>query len=394
MRLALFTDTFAPQLNGVSRTLDRLVQETRSRGGAVRVFTVTDPRVERPGRGAVYRSRSVACPFYPELRIALPMHAAIMRALDEFRPDLVHAATPFGIGVAGWRAARAARVPFVTSYHTNFSAYARYYRLSVLAEPGWRYLRWFHNAGRRTFCPTHAVQHELRTRGFRRLAIWGRGVDLTRFAPAHRTRAVRLRLGVSDDTIVVAYVGRIAREKGLDALLTAIACLRHLRSDVVFAFAGDGPYLEHCRRAAAGRVAFLGRLEGEALGAFYASSDIAVFPSSTDTFGNVLLESMASGLPVVAADCPTSREVVGACGTFHAANDGAELANAILELVVNPARRRALGRAARLRAHQFSWRGVFDDLFGEYESVLREPERALDASARPVRSALVPQAPR
>lgn len=392
MRLALFTDTFTPQLNGVSRTLERLVDETGARGGTVRVFTVSDPRVM--GARTVHRSGSVRCPFYPELRIALPGARALTRAAQEFRPDLVHAATPFGLGLAGLRAARALRVPFVTSYHTHFTAYATFYGLGALTHPGWRYLRWFHNAGRRTFCPTQAVQYELRARDFTRLALWGRGVDTARFDPMRRTRAMRHRLGVGEDTIVVAYAGRIAREKGLDAVLTAMACLRHLRSDVVFAFAGDGPYLEHCRRAARGRAVFVGRLEQDALSAFYASANIAVFPSSTDTFGNVLVESMASGLPVVAANCATTREVLGAAGTYYTADDGAQLANVLLDLVMNPARRSALGRLSRLRARQFSWNAAFDALFAEYEAVLAEPVHVPGTPAVAPSRSLVPQTPR
>ena len=394
MRLALFTDTFAPQQNGVSRTLERLVEETEARGGEARVFTVSDPRAERTPRGPVRRLPSVPSPFHPELRLALPTIGEIARSLADFRPTLVHSATPFGMGVAGLRLARELRVPLFTSYHIDFSAYARHYRLGGLAEPAWRWLRWFHNAGRRTFCPTSAALHELREHGIRRLAVWGGGVDTARFDAAHRTRAVRRRLGVSDDTIIVLYVGRMAREKGLDAVLAAMACMRHLRSDVLFAFSGDGPYLEHCRRAAAGRAVFLGRLEDRALSTLYASSDVAVFPSSTDTFGSALVESMASGLPVVAADCRVTREIVGATGTFFTPGDGAQLANAILELVVNPVRRRALGRVARLRARQFSWRAVFDDLFDEYESVVSGRELTREPGARRMGRVLAPHAPR
>lgn len=394
MRLALFSDTFLPQSNGVSHMLRRLVDETQARGGSVRVYTASVPGVAPSDGRIVRRFPSVPCPFDPELRISRPTTDAIVRDLREYQPDLVHAATPFGLGLAGLRASRALRIPLVTSYHTNFSAYAQLHRLSALRSPVWRYLRWFHDSGRRTFCPSQAALHDLRGRGFRRLAMWSGGVDSTRFDPAHRARAVRRWLGVGDDGLVVAYAGRIRREKGLDTLLSAMACLRHLRSDLVFAFAGDGPYLDHCRRVAPGRAVFLGRLEGEELSTFYASSDIAVFPSSIDTFGNALVESMASGLPVVAADCAATREILGAAGTYHAAGDGAQLANAIIELVVNPARRNALARVSRLRARQFDMRHSFDGLFAEYEVVLGEPERVADTATRRPHRALAPQSPR
>lgn len=394
MRLALFTDTFLPQSNGVSRALERLVAETEARGGEARVFTVSDPRIEPSRRDAVCRVPSVRWPFHPDLRVALPQIEPLTRMMQDFRPDLVHAATPFGLGLAGLRVARSLGVPLVTSYHTNFNFHLRASGLRALAYPGWRYLRWFHDAGRRTFCPTHAVHRDLRGRGFRRLSIWGGGVDTDRFDPARRTRAMRRRLGVADDTIVVAYAGPMARGHGLDAVLTAMACMHHLRSDVVFAFAGDGPYLEHLRRATTGRAVFLGALERDGVSAFYASSNIALFPSSTDMGGEALLESIASGLPVVAADCAAAREILGAAGTFHAVGNGAQLANVLLELVVNVARRDALARVSRLRARQFNWRTVFDRLFGEYEAVLAEPARASGAVATRLRGSLAPQAPR
>lgn len=382
MRLALFTDTFAPQMNGVARTLGRLVTETESRGGVVRVFTAEDPRVERARRGQVRTTASVACPFYRELRIALPRLSSVAESLAEFRPTLVHAATPFGLGIVGRRAAQLIGAPLVTSYHTSFSAYARYYGLGMLETPGWHFLRWFHNGGRRTFCPTAAVRSELQEHGFKRLALWGRGVDTARFSPDHRSRAMRLRLDASDDKVVVAYVGRIAREKGLDSLLGAMAQVRELNSAVTFAFAGDGPYLEHCRRRAPEGTIFLGRLEGEALSAFYASADLLVFPSSTDTFGNVLIEAMASGLPLVAADCATTREIVGGTALLHAPENAQLLANAILSVITNAPRRRILARAARLRAAQFSWRAVFDELFAEYEAAIAGRDQVKLPAAR------------
>jgi glycosyltransferase involved in cell wall biosynthesis len=394
MRIALFADAFAPPLNSVSTILERLVRETESRGGEARVFTAADPRHPQSRSGPAHRFSSIAWPFHPELRVAMPATRTVERLLAQFKPSLVHAATPFGVGLAGRRAAHAMHLPFVTSYHIDLAASARYYRLGALAPHSWRYLRWFHDGGRRTFCPTLASLQTLRDRGFRRLAVWARGVDTTRFAPTRRTRALRLRLGVDDDAIVIAYVGRMAREKGLDSLLTAMACLRHLRSDLVFAFVGDGPYLEHCRRAAQGRAVFLGPLEGDALAAFYASSDIAVAPSSTDTFADTLVESMASGLPIVAAGCPTTREIIGAAGTFHTPDDGPQLANRILELVANGARRRALGRLARLRSAQFSWRAAFDELFDEYEAVLSGREITLAPGSRRRAGQLAPTAPR
>src|SRR5262249_45788740 len=309
LRLALFTDTFLPQLNGVTRTLDRLVAAVRERGGEAVTWTTSDPGalVDRQVR----RLSSMPLWCYPQLQLAAPRPARAVRELRAFAPTLIHAATPFGIGLSGRAAARRLGIPFVSSYHTSFSAYAHFYRLGLLSGPGWRFLRWFHNAGLRTYCPTRAVQRELRSHGLKRTRLWTRGVDARAFHPLHRSQEFRQqRLGAGADTVVVIYVGRLAPEKGLDVALEAMsAAARQEPRRFLFAFAGDGPYAAACRAKAPPGSVFLGRIEGETLSAFYASADLFVFPSTTDTFGNVLLEAMASRLPVVAADVPPSREL-------------------------------------------------------------------------------------
>lgn len=179
IRLALFSDTYPPQLNGVSRTLERLVAAVRARGGTARVYTTTDPgAADGAGlSGEIWRRPSVPFWAYPQLRISAPVLGAAYTDLRAWRPTLIHAATPFGMGLAGRGCARALGVPLVTSYHTSFNEYAKFYRLGALSGPGWAFIRWFHNSGARTFVPTHAVMDELRGLGFHRLALWGRGLD-------------------------------------------------------------------------------------------------------------------------------------------------------------------------------------------------------------------------
>ncbi|HEX5831430.1 MAG TPA: glycosyltransferase family 1 protein [Gemmatimonadaceae bacterium] len=369
LRLALFTDTALPQLNGVSRTLARLVDEVRRRDGAVRVFTTADPAAR--DRDDAVRFASVPFWAYPQLRLAWPGAARSHRELRAWRPTLVHAATPFGVGIGGRRAAHAQGIPLVTSYHTSFTAYADFYHLHAVAGPGWRFLRWFHNGGRRTFCPTHAIADELAGRGFRGTAVWGRGVDAERFAPRWRSTELRRRLGAGDDDVLVAYVGRLAAEKGLDVLLDAVARVRSSPAGarVRFVFAGDGPYEAHSRRRA-GDDAFVGRLEGRALSELYASADLFAFPSVTDTFGNVLLEAMASGLPVIAADVAASREVLGDGGAVLVpGGDGEALADAILRLAASAGERARRARQAHAEAGRRSWDAVFDALLAEYRSL-------------------------
>ncbi|MEK7401118.1 MAG: glycosyltransferase family 1 protein [Gemmatimonadota bacterium] len=372
LRVALFTDTFVPQMNGVARTLARLRSALSARGHHVKVFTTTSP--DAPESDGVVRFPSVPFWAYREMRLARPRQREALKELERFQPDVVHAATPFGVGLSGRWAASALKIPIVTSYHTSFVQYARYYGLAALAGPGTAFLRWFHNGGRRTFVPTDAIAEELRRVGFRGLRLWSRGVDTEQFHPQFRGAAVRNALGLAANGVVVSYVGRLAAEKGIDVAMRAMQTVVAQRRGVGFALAGDGPDETRCRRMAPTRTWFAGRLSDESLSAFYASSDIFVFPSTTDTFGNVLLEAMASGLAIVAADVPQSREVVGRdAGVFARAGDATEFAHAIASLVDDPNRLNRMREAALARARARGWEAVFDRLTGDYRSAIQCP---------------------
>jgi glycosyltransferase involved in cell wall biosynthesis len=380
LRLALFTDTFTPQINGVSRTLERLSTVIRERGGDILTFTTSDPDAEE--HEDVRRYPSVPFWAYPQLRLAAPSRAEIVAALEEFHPTLVHAATPFGIGLAGRAAARMLDVPFVTSYHTSFSAYAQYYHLSALSAPGWAYLRWFHNSGLRTYCPSRAIQGELATHEFENVAIWGRGVETQRFNPTFRSRDLRAELGAEDATILVGYVGRLALEKGLDVALAALPLvLEQTTANVRFVFVGDGPYESECRARTLPQTTFVGRQTGTALSTLYASMDIFLFPSVTDTFGNVLLEAAASRLAIVAANVGPTRELVGEqAGALFTPGDANALAATLAHVIADTPTRIRLAEAALTLARQRSWPAVFDTLIEDYQH-LAHP-RVLSAAAR------------
>jgi phosphatidylinositol alpha 1,6-mannosyltransferase len=369
VRLALFCDSYLPQLNGVSLLLDRLVQAVQTRGGAVRVFTTTDPAGVQGDD--VRRWPSVAFWAYPEHRLSLPLQPRVRRELRQWQPTVVHAASPFGLGLAARGAARALGVPFVTSYHTNWSAYSSYYLRGSLRGAAWPYLRWFHNAAVRTYCPTRAVQRDLAGRGFRHTAIWSRGVDRSVFSPSFRSSTLRERLGVTGDMVLAIYVGRLGIEKGLDVAMAAMQSVtRTAPGRVKFAIAGDGPYSAEARRRAPADTVFLGRLTGAELSEFYASADVFVFPSETDTFGNVLLEAMASGLAVVGADVGPTRELLAEhTGVTFRPGDSVSLADRILELASSPERRRVLARHAVAFARLCTWDRVFDDLVADYSVV-------------------------
>lgn len=370
-RLALFTDTWVPQVNGVARTLDRLVRECERRGVDARVFTATE---DEPVAEDAHVERWAARPFwaYPQLRMATPSPSRARAALERFRPSLVHVATPFGLGLSGRQAARTLGLPLVSSYHTHFTAYLAHYNLQGLDAVSWPFLRWFHNGGERTFAPTNDVVGQLEAQGFRGVRRWGRGIDARRFAPTHRSESLRATLGCTPDTLLVLYVGRLAPEKGVDVALRAMTqVLRAEPHRVRFALVGDGPAEQALRASAPEGVHFLGRLEGQPLAEAYASADVFLFPSITETFGNVVLEAMASGLTVI-----SHRE--GATAEF--AHEGTALpvdvrsadalADAVRTLLDDPGRRHRLADAGRAEAASRTWDRIWDDLFAEYDTVL------------------------
>lgn len=383
-RLALFTDTWVPQVNGVARTLDRLVAECHRRGVETLVITPEDADADDRLPGI---ERWPARPFwaYPQLHMASPSAARARERLAAFRPTLVHAATPFGIGLSGRQAARALGLPLVTSYHTHFSAYLEHYRLQALDVVSWPFLRWFHNGGRRTFVPTHDVARQVEANGFRGVRVWGRGIDADRFSPAHRSDALRARLGCTRDTCLVAYVGRLAPEKGIDTAMAAMApLLAGARDRVHFALVGDGPAEERLRASAPLGTTFLGRLEGAALAEFYASADVFLFPSTTETFGNVVLEAMASGVAVVSHhDGPTAEFAHAGTALPVDVRSASAITAAVRALMDDPMRRHQLASAGRQEALRRGWSRIWDDLFGAYGAAISDGPIATRAAARP-----------
>lgn len=383
MRIAVFSDTYAPQVNGVARTLATLVSAARARGGEVTVVTVdAEADSARPLPGVV---RWPSIPFwaYPELRIASPRVRDARQILRAMRPDIVHVATPFGVGLAARAAARAEGLPLVSSFHTDFAAYLRYYRLQALEGVAWPYLRWFHGGGLRTFVPTPTGAAQLRRRGFSGVRVWGRGVDRDRFSPRFRSRALRAAHGIGDHETLVVSVGRLAPEKGIETILAAARTLQAtVGRRIRFAFVGDGPAEARYRADAPAGTIFAGRLLGEALSEFYASADAFVFASTTDTFGNVLLEAMASGVPVIAPDEGPTLDVANADNALVIPpRDPVALAGAIQRLAGDAAcctRLRARGLAS---AAQRDWGRIWDALFADYEAAIRDSATRLPRSA-------------
>ena len=363
MRICYVTETYPPEVNGVAMCGERVVRSLRERCHDVHLIR---PRQ----RGELYRddayewrTAGLPIPMYPELRFGVATKHALRVHLARIDPRVVHVATPGPLGRSAVLAAIAMGVPVTTDFRTNFHWYSRYYRLGLL-EPAIRnFLRSMHNRADCTFVPTHAMQHALGVQGFERLEVIGRGVDCQAFAPSKRSKALRTSWGVNDaDESVLLYVGRLAVEKNVELALKAHAALLAVQPKAKLIVVGDGPLRSRFeKRYPAAR--FVGMLRGAALAAHYASADIMLFPSESETFGNVTLEAMASELCVVAFDLAAASEFIGDGRNGWLVQPRSEDAfiSSVIRAALRPAEElRRVRRRARERAVHAGWGHVID----------------------------------
>lgn len=367
IRVALFTGNYNHIADGVSRTLNRLVAHLEKRGVPALVFgpTVDPPRVQHAGEFVPVPS--IPIPGRPEYRMSLHLSEAARERLERFDPTVVHVATPDLLGLRARGYAREQGLPLVATYHTHFSSYLPYYRLASLEEAVWSYLRWFYRPFDAIWVPSRSMAEVLEEHGIdERLGIWPRGVETAIFSPEKRSVAWRRAHGFGDEDVIVSFVSRLVWEKGLGVYASVMERLRPIgnaRSLVV----GDGP----AREALTDRLpeaVFTGHLESVELSTAYASSDILLFPSDTETFGNVTLEAMASGIPPVCADATGSKSLIedGVSGRLVKPGDADAFAAATEALVVNRSLRETIGAAARVRALGYDWGAVLDQMIGNY----------------------------
>lgn len=401
-RVLYCTDTFPPQLNGVSVVTALSVQGLRDRGWEVAVVSPSYPRgsqdvftgVMHPtdnGSGAIIPS--MAAPFYPDLRFAAPSRGVIAQVMEEFRPDLVHCATEFMIGWMGQQEALRQGIPVVSSYHTDFSRYAVEYGLPWLRSTVQRYIGRFHRRSRRVYTPGLAAQEELRALHIPDVEVWGRGVDTSLFHPRQRDETLR-RAHAPDDAFLFLHVGRLAAEKGVERILEAFADARAViatQRPVHLVIAGSGPREAALRMAAPAGVTFVGNLDrANVLPRLYASADAFLFASHTETLGLVILEAMASGLPVIAAlaggVADHLRDNIN--GLAYYPGDVAAMAEAMMRVATSDPLARRLGVGARQTAESLSWSEELDRLVESYRAVARLPQARVPVVAVPLRVAV------
>lgn len=382
MRVLYCTDTYPPQVNGVSIVTALSVAGLARRGWECAVLAPRYPAAAADrwdagilddGAAEVVGVPSVALPGYPEVRLGLPRRALVEGIVSRFRPDLVHCETEFGVGRAGQRVALRRSIPAVSSYHTDFARYAAAYGAPWLHGPVTRYIGRFHRRSRRVYTPSTFSRRDLVRLGVRDVEVWGRGVDTELFHPGRRSPELRAALGMGS-RFTFLYVGRLAPEKGAGQILDAFRIAGGLvpRGVIHLVVAGTGPREAEMRASAPPGVSFLGVLDRRSrLPDLYANCDAFVFASTTETLGLVVLEAMASGLPVLAAPAGGVADHLrhGDNGLAYPEGDVESLARAMVALAGDYALARRLARGARRTAEGLSWDRELDRLEASYREV-------------------------
>lgn len=384
MRIALFTETFIPKVDGIVTTLCETVKQLESLGHQILIFA-PDGGFDHFGQSRIVGLRGRSLFFYPELRLALP-RASMRRALTDFQPDLLHVADPALLGIAGLyygggKNGGALHLPLVVSYHTDLPKYLHYYHLGFIEPWVWPILRQRHNRATLNLCTSVAMVEQLQQHGIERLGLWPGGVDTDRFQPSRRSPEMRARLSEGHpEAPLLLCVGRLSAEKEIERLKPILQALPNTR----LALVGDGPHHKSLEHHFAGLpVHMAGFLHREELASAFASSDIFVMPSRTETLGLVILEAMSSGLPVVAARAGGIPELIQDGVSGYLFDDESQAIAAIQQLLPSPAIREAIGQAARSQATEHGWKAATLELIQHYHAACQQQPIVLNPAPNP-----------
>ena len=360
MNYHLVSETFYPEINGVSMTLHRLLLGLQKKGFET---TIIRPRQKNEQANHFpYKEHLVAgipIPYYPELRFGITTTNHLKKIWRTECPTLVHIATEGPLGLCALRAARSLEIPVISSFHTNFHQYGKYYKLSFLIKGAFAYLRYFHNRTRATYAPSDDLIENLKAAGFKNLRKMERGVDAQLFNPCKRSTDLRLSWGANKETPVFTYVGRIASEKNIPFALKCFQEVKKKLPEAIMVVVGDGPLRKELEKKYP-EVIFCGLQKGEALAQHYASSDVFIFPSITETFGNVVTEAMASGLIVAAYDYAAGKLLIedGINGTVASFDNKEHYLANLIQLISKRAMWPAMREKSRARIEDISWESI------------------------------------
>ena len=364
LKISVVTETYPPDINGVAMTLARIVNGLVSNGHDILLIRPKHFKHDAPTAREGFQEKLVhglPIPFYKQLRMGLPSKKELLRLWTYNRPDIVHIATEGPLGWSALQAARKLRLPVSTDFRTNFHAYSNHYKIGWLSSAILSYLKKFHNAANVTMVPTSQLESELSPVGFENLHIVPRGIDTQLFHPRQRSLSLRQRWGVNDQTTVMLYVGRLAAEKNLPLVIQSYEMAKKISPLTKLVLVGDGPLMAELHNKYPD-IIFSGFKTGEELAMHYASADMFVFASQTETFGNVTLEAMASGLAVVAFNHAAASELIhsGQNGMLASQNTDIHFEMAVQAILNNPFLMNELRINAVETARNFSWESIVE----------------------------------
>lgn len=370
LRIAVVTETYPPEVNGVSMSLARVIGQMHARNHDIQLFRPrqsAQDAADRDNRFSEVLVRGMPVPKYPSLRMGLPSKRTLVKLWSLHRPDVVHIATEGPLGWSALQAAAVLKLPVTSDFRTNFDTYSRHYGLGWLHKPVAAYLRKFHNRTQCTMVPTHALKRELAAKGYRNLEVVMRGVDTALFQPGRRSHALRASWGVGPGQCVVACVSRLAPEKNIVLVIRAFEEARRQNPSIRLLLVGDGPQRAELQRLCPDAI-FAGERRGEDLAAHYASADMFAFASLSETFGNVVPEAMASGLPVVAFDHAAAAELIvdQVNGITVNAKEDARYVESVSMMTRDAALRQRLSIRSLETARTLDWQSIG----AQFESVL------------------------
>jgi len=375
VKIAFFTETFLPKVDGIVTRLTKTVKHLIEAGDEVVVFCPEGCPSNYMG-AKVVGVPAMPLPLYPELKLGLP-GPAVSDALDDFQPDLVHVVNPAVLGLGGIWLAKTNNIPLIASYHTHLPKYLEHYGMGMLEPLLWELLKAAHNQAVLNLCTSTAMVKELSEKGIQHTALWQRGVDTETFRPELRKDEMRRRLlgKFNDEGALLIYVGRLSAEKQIERIKPVLQALPHAR----LALVGDGPHRQQLEKTFENTATnFVGYLSGEELASAYASGDAFLFPSSTETLGLVLLEAMAAGCPVIGANRGGIPDIIndGVNGCMFdpdGKNKGSEsLIQATQRLLSNDLEHQSMRKAAREEAEKWGWASATEQLRSYYRQILTE----------------------
>ena len=384
LHIAVVTETYPPDINGVAHTLSKMVQGLRDNGHVIWLIRPRQEKTDAATDAHRYHEvlvKGLPIPFYKQLRMGLPAKGELTRLWSKQRPDIVHIATEGPLGWSALQVAKKLKLPISTDFRTNFHAYSQHYGIGWLSGTVMAYLKKFHNTAHATMVPTIELRDELMQSGFKRLSVVPRGVDTEFFSPQQRSEALRASWGVTKESRVLLYVGRLAAEKNLNLVFQTYRRMAIQNPDIKLVLVGDGP-LRNQLQAQYPDAIFAGFQTGIALAQHYASADIFLFASRTETFGNVTLEAMASGLAVVAFDHAAAGQLIqtGSNGMLARADSEMDFEMAVQTLLNNKELMSLMATNAHSTAKDLSWQQIVEKTETIFQQILTAHFEARDFS--------------